>query len=167
MGRSRVIAFLVFFLFCTSSSYAAPPISSDIDAALNAAESLFQTMKEKDYRRIWALLTQKSKEVIVSDVIKAETNRGNPDLTKQNVTVDFSDGGPLSRSYWNAFLDNFDPDAVLTQSKWDVGKFQKNRGEIVIRYRKSEGPALLQMYKEQGLWKVGLVETFWSRKPAG
>ena len=88
-------------------------------------------------------------------------------MTRQSIVSDFSDGGPLSRSYWDNYLDNFNPDTVLAQSKWDVGKFQKDRGEIVIKYRKSEGPAILQMYKEKGSWKVGLVETFWSRKPSG
>ena len=167
MRRSRTVASLVFLLFFSSLSYTAPLITSDIDSALNAAESFFKAMESKDYQSIWSLLTERSKDVIIKDVIKAERDRGKPDLTKQGVGVDFSSGGPISRTYWNAFLDNFNPDAVLAQSKWEVGRFEKNRGEIAIRYRKSEGPAVLQMYKEQGLWKVGLVETFWSRKPTG
>ena len=113
------------------------------------------------------MLTQKSKDVIINDVYKAEQRKVGSELTKESIASNFNNGGPLSRSYWNGFLDNFNPDTALTQSKWDIGKFEKDRGEIIIKYRKSEGPAVLQMYKEQGSWKVGLVETFWSRKPSG
>jgi len=36
----------------------------------------------------------------------------------------------------------------------------KKYAEIVIKYKKSENPFHLKMYKEDGIWKVGLVETF-------
>jgi hypothetical protein len=164
--KYRAAGFLILLLCLASSSFAAPSVGNDIDAALSSAETLFRAMKQKDYRKIWSLLTEKSRNVIVDDVYRAERPGGRADLTKQIITGDLSSGGPLSQSYWDGFLDNFNPDAVLFQSKWDVGKFEKNRGEIVIKHRKSEAPAILQMYKEQGLWRTGLVETFWARKPS-
>jgi hypothetical protein len=167
MNKSGTVVFLVFFLCLSSFSYAAPLFDSNIDAALNSAESFFQMMKAKNYEKIWSLLTQKSKDVIVDDVYKAEGNKAGAGVTKKGIASDFSGGGPLSRSYWNGFFDNFNPDTVLTQSRWDIGKFEKDQGEIVIKYKKSDGPAILQMHKEHGSWKVGLVETFWTRKPAG
>jgi hypothetical protein len=166
MKKNGAVSFLVFFLCLSSFSYTAPLLDGNIDAALNSAESLFRVMKERNYQKIWFYLTRKSKDTLVNDVYKAEENRGKTDLTKEKIAIDFNKGGPLSRSYWNSFLDNFDPDTVLVQSKWDIGKFEKERGEIVIRYRKSESPAILEMYNEQGVWKVGLVETFWARKSA-
>jgi hypothetical protein len=165
MNKSRTVVFLVFFLCLSCFSYSAPLFDSNIDAALDSAESLFRMMKAKNYEKIWSLLTQKSKDVIIDDVYKAEGTRAG--VTKKGIASDFNDGGPLSRSYWNSFFDNFNPDTVLAQSRWDIGKFEKDRGEIVIKYKKSEGPSILQMYKEHGSWKVGLVETFWARKPAG
>jgi hypothetical protein len=36
--------------------------------------------------------------------------------------------------------------------------------QVRIQYKKSDKPVYLQMYKEQGAWKVGLEETFGARK---
>jgi hypothetical protein len=166
MKKNGIVSFLAFFLCLSSFSYTAPLPDGNIDGALNSAESLFRVMKEKNYQKIWFYLTRKSKDTVVNDVYKAEGNRARTDLTKEDIAIDFNNGGPLSRSYWNSFLDNFNPDTVLVQSKWDIGKFEKERGEIVIRYRKSEGPTILEMHNEKGVWKVGLVETFWARKLA-
>ena len=166
MKKGSLSGVLIIFFFFSTFCHAAPPTDSDIDGAVNSAESLFKAMKERDYRKIWSLVTVKSKDTIVEDIYKAEGARGRTDLTRQSISQDLGNGGPLCRSYWDGFLENFNPDTVLNQSKWDLGKFQKDRGEIVIKYRKSERPAVLQMYKEQGLWKTGLVETFWTRKPA-
>ena len=97
MNKIRVARLLVLLLCLSVSLYAAPPFDSDIDAALNSAESTFQAMKKKDYRKIWSLLTEKSKSVIVDDVYKAEGIRGRTELTRQSIASDFSNGGPLSR----------------------------------------------------------------------
>jgi hypothetical protein len=167
MKKIGVAGFLILLLCLSLFSIAGPPIAREIDAALSSAEAFFRAMKQKNYRRTWSLLTEKSRNVIVDDVYKAERPRASTTLTRQGIADDFDTGGPLSQSYWDGFLDNFNPDTVLTQSKWDVGKFEKDRGEIVVKYRKSEAPAVLQMRKEQGLWKTGLVETFWARKPSG
>jgi len=35
---------------------------------------------------------------------------------------------------------------------------------IILRYKKSKKPAILQMYKEEDTWKVGLEETFSPRE---
>ena len=58
----------------------------------------------------------------------------------------------------------FNPDFVLEESKWEMGKIEKDKAEIIIRYRKSEGPATLKMFKEEGKWVVGLEETFRSSR---
>ena len=35
-----------------------------------------------------------------------------------------------------------------------MGKIEKDKAEITIRYRKSEGPATLKMFREDGKWMV-------------
>ena len=116
-------------------------------------------MKEKNYPNIWTFLTVKSKNIIVDDVLKAEEKAGRK-YTKEDIGKDFAAGNQLSRLYWNSYLDNFNPDSVLEESTWEMPKIEKNRAEIEIRKRKSAGPAMLQMFKEEGKWVVGLRETF-------
>jgi len=163
--KKRLIINILFisFLFCQSLSYAAPLFDSNIEAALSSAESFFKTMKNKNYPKIWSLLTQKSKDVIIGDIYKAEAGAGTVYL-RENINNDLNNGGTLSKAYWKSFLENFNPDMVLEYSKWDTGKFEKDKGEIIIKYKKAESPATLMMFKENGSWKVGLVETFWTRK---
>ena len=73
-------------------------------------------------------------------------------------------GGMIAASYWNGVLTAFNPDIILNESTWGIGFVKPDRAEIVIRYKKSDQPVRLQMSKKDGLWKVGLTETFWARK---
>jgi len=47
---------------------------------------------------------------------------------------------------------------------WEIGFIKENKAEIIIKQKKSEEPARLKLFKENNKWKVGLVETFWTRK---
>jgi hypothetical protein len=69
----------------------------------------------------------------------------------------------LAKAYWNSYLNAFDPDRVLEQSKWDIGAIKKDKAELNILYKKSEKPAVLLIYMEGNVWEVGLEETFGSR----
>ena len=40
---------------------------------------------------------------------------------------------------------------------------EKDRAEILLTHHGATHPATLKMFREDGDWKVGLVETFWSR----
>jgi hypothetical protein len=135
----------------------------EIDAVLTAAETLFTKLKANEYKTVWGLLTEKSKETIAGDTYKNLTKTGGT-RSRDEISDDFSQGGPVSELYWQGYLSSFDPDWILRQSAWSMGMLKKDRAEINILYKKSEKPALLKMFKEKGLWKVGLVETFWSRK---
>lgn len=108
-------------------------------------------------------LTFKSKTIIVDDVWKAE-EKVSKKHTKENIGKDFAAGDQLSRLYWNSYLEIFNPDFVLEESRWEMGKVEKDKAEIQIRYRKSEKPATLKMFKEEGKWVVGLEETFRSSR---
>jgi len=136
-----------------------------VEAILSSAEMFFKAMKAKDYQKIWGLLTARSKMTIVDDTYKdIMKSENSARRTKEQISDDFSKGGIIAKAYWDAFLDNFDPDWVLEQSKWDMGRIERNRAEISLLYKKSEKPAMLKMFIEDNAWKTGLVETFWTRK---
>lgn len=138
-------------------------------------------MKARDYRAIFAALSAKSRETIVAETSSAlaaakQPRAGKPTSTEtpsalardpapglEGIRSDFVAGGPLAREYWDAFLSRFDPDAALEQSRWEIGSVGKDRAEILLTHQGSERPAVLKMFLEAGGWKVGLVETFWSR----
>ena len=161
---------------------ASPEDHPAVPAILARAESLFQSMKSRDYPAIFAALSAKSRETIVAetsaalaaaakqappgkataaDTPSAPAKTSPPDL--EAILRDFVAGGPTARDYWDAFLRRFDPDIALEHSRWEIGSVGKDRAEILLTYHGADHPAKLQLFREDGGWKVGLVETFWSR----
>ena len=49
----------------------------------------------------------------------------------------------MAKAYWNSYLNAFDPDSVLEQSKWGMGAIKKDKAEISILYKESAKPAVL------------------------
>jgi hypothetical protein len=137
--------------------------SNETDAILFTAESCFKTMKERNYPKVWSILSEKTKGLIIDDVQKA-TDKAGTNYSKEAIGKDFTSGGVLSVSYWTNYLEYFNPDLVLEESKWEIGKIAKNRAEIYIKHRKSGNPSILKMFLEDEIWKVGLEETFRSSK---
>ena len=119
--------------------------------------------------KTWDTLTRKSQNTIVDDVLKEiaklrSSQKDIKDYSKEEIFADFAAGGPLSKSYWDNFLVYVNPDIVLEKSRWDIGTIKANKAEISVKYKKSDSPAFLQVYKENNAWRLGLVETFWTRK---
>ena len=144
------------------------PASAQVDhpalpLILAAAESLFQSMKAHDHPATWRVLTAKSRETIVSETDDAIRKAGDPAVPKDRIRDDFAAGGPLCRQYWDGFLRRFNPDVALEQSRWEIGSVGKDRAEILLTHQGADHPARLKMFREDGGWKAGLVETFWSR----
>ncbi len=161
--RVASAAFLVLSL-CLPASGASPEDNPAVPAILDRAESLFLSMKARDYPAIFAALSAKSRETIVAETTSAfaaATKQAPPD--PEAVRSDFTAGGPIARDYWDAFLRRFDPDAALEHSRWEIGSVEKDRAEILLTYHGADHAATLKMFREDGGWKVGLVETFWSR----
>ncbi|MBA4390247.1 MAG: hypothetical protein C0399_04840 [Syntrophus sp. (in: bacteria)] len=157
--KTRSILFVFLLLFqCVPFLYAGNN-SNETDTILFTAESFFKTMKEGNYPKTWSILSEKSKSIIIDDVYKA-TGKAGASYTKEAIDKDFAIGGVLSVSYWTKYIENFDPDLVLEQSKWEMGKIERNRTEIIIHHKKAGKPAILKMFREGGVWKVGLEETF-------
>lgn len=159
-------------LFCLLLSLfllACPPAFADdsdktLGDVLSAAENLFKAMQAKNYPGIWALLSAASHKTVIDDTFTAIAKEGGKEVPKEEIRRNFSEGGPIARGYWNGFLENFDPRLALEQSKWEVGSIGPDRAEILITGKTAEKPALLKLFRENGGWKVGLVETFWGRK---
>jgi hypothetical protein len=141
----------------------AQDVHSEADAVLTSAESLFKAMQKKDFPQVWAGLSQKSRDTLVKDTYAAVKPTGDT-YSEDSIYKDFAGGGTLSRSYWNAFLQKFDPILVLEQSRWEMASIKTDVAEIRILYKKAQNPAVLLMVKEDGTWKVGLTESFWARK---
>jgi len=185
--RVASAAFLVLSMcllsLCLPASAASPEDHPAVPAILDRAESLFQSMKVRDYPAIFAALSAKSRETIVAETASAllaasgkqappvgpatadapTVPAKNPPPGLEAVRSDFAAGGPIARDYWDAFLRRFDPDAALEHSRWEIGSVEKDRAEILLTYRGADHPATLKMFREDSGWKVGLVETFWPR----
>ena len=171
------------FLAAAPARAASPEDHPAVPAILARAESFFQSMKARDYPAIFAALSAKSRETIVAETSSAlaaaakQASPGNPAAAgsphhaqatatppnPETVRGDFVAGGPIARDYWNAFLRRFDPDAALEHSRWEIGSVGKDRAEILLTHHGADRPATLKMFREDGGWKAGLVETFWSR----
>ena len=167
--RIVTAAFLVLSL-CPSARAASPEDHPAVPAILARAESLFQSMKLRDYPAIFATLSAKSRETIVAETSLALAAAGPPHTPAiapppnlEAVRNDFAAGGPIARDYWDAFLRRFDPDAALEHSRWEIGSVGKDRAEILLTHHGADRPATLKMFLEDGGWKAGLVETFWPR----
>jgi hypothetical protein len=150
------------------SALLTPPVQArgpdgDVNALLFSAESLFKSMKQKNYPEVWRYLSEESRKGAIEQVYKS-LRKANLDLDRAQIGDDFKAGGELAQAYWDAYLKIFDPDTVLEQSKWDVGPVKGDRAVVNILYRKSKNPAVLKLYREDGVWRVGLEETFRPRR---
>ena len=152
----------IFLLLCLPSWAASPENHPAVPAILARAESLFQSMKRRDYPAIFAALSAKSRETIVAQTSSSLAATKMAASDHEAVRNDFVKGGPIAREYWDAFLRRFDPDAALEHSRWEIGSVGKDRAEILLTHHGADHPAKLKMFREDGGWKVGLVETFWS-----
>jgi hypothetical protein len=152
-------AFLVVLL-CLPARAASPQDHPAVPAILANAESLFQSMKSRDYPAVFAALSAKSRETIVAETSSALAR--DPAPGPEAIRSDFVAGGPIARDYWDAFLRRFDPDEALEQSRWEIASVGKDRAEVHLTHHGADHPAKLKMFREDGGWKVGLVETFWS-----
>jgi len=142
-------------------AFAAESDLPTVPRILAAAESLFQSMKARDYPATWSVLTAKSRDTIVSDTDDAIRKTGGTAIPKEQLRADFAAGGPTCRQYWEGFLRRFDPDEALERSRWEMGVVEKDRAEVLITHKGADRPAVLRMFREGESWKVGLVETFW------
>jgi len=164
MAFRKVIAVLLL-IACSQAmpqAWAAGPSEKEVDDVLACAESVFKAQKAKQYADVWRFLTVKTKKTIVDSVYRQAKQAGT-EVEKNRIDSDFAAGGDIAKAYWDGYLLVFRPDMVLEESRWTIGEIRKDKAEIFILYRKSERPAVLKLFKEDGKWKVGLDETFGAR----
>lgn len=161
----KTIAALILLLFISYGLFLNPHEAPAADtfkvtaSILDSAESFFISLKKRNYGAVWDSLSAKSQRTIIDNVFKASKKAGE-DLKKSFIKNDFKEKGTLFITYWDALLTEFDPDMVLEESRWEMGRIDSNSAEIIILHKKSERPAILQMFRENGVWKVGFRESF-------
>lgn len=138
-------------------------MQEDLDKVLASAEGFFRSLKTKNYRQAWSFLSRRSREVICNDIYKGSLDPSTG-YTKEQIKSDLQAGGMIAGSYWKGVLELFDPNSVLDESKWEMGFVHSDAAELFITHRKSSRPARLKLFNETGVWRVGLVESFWTRK---
>lgn len=139
------------------------PVLPEEDEVLTSAEGFFVALKEKRFSDVWDSLTLKSRETIIDEVFN-EINKNGPRMGKELVREDFCSNGELSKTYWNSFLRNFDPDIVLEKSVWSIGKVKGDKATILLKLSGSDYSSELKLFKEEGRWHFGLSESFWIMK---
>ena len=111
-----VAIFICVALFSNLSNCgAATEKDIEADRILSSAEALFKSMKAKDYPLVWTELSKRSRDMIVASILSAERKR-NVEHGESDIVNDLSSGGPLSMSYWNAYLARFDSTLVLDEN---------------------------------------------------
>ncbi len=158
--------FFIIFIGCIiifDAYIASASDSIETKDIVDSAEKFFISLKKRDYKTAWELLSEESAETIINDIYEVSKKMGG-EIKKEDITKDFNSNGEMFNSYWDNYLENFDPDMALEQSTWELGSVKENKVEILLLYKKSQNPARLKMFKQDGAWKVGLVETFWKRK---
>lgn len=158
-----IIIFSSLFLLFNDASAGNNNDQPQQEKILTAAENLFVFIKNKNYTAIWGVLSAKSQATIVKDVRK-EAKKAGFENNHEDLLNDFMAGGTMAKSYWDNFLFIFNPDMVLQECKWEMGKIKQDEAEIILQYKKSEKPAILKMFKENNEWKVGLDESFGARR---
>jgi hypothetical protein len=163
----RYLVLLLIYAYLLSSVYIiklpdvfAEDINKTKALILESAEKLFISLKEKNYKTVWELLSEKSRQTIIDDIYRALKNSGT-NIEKKDILRDFNSNGVMFNNYWNAFLNNFDPNIVLNERIWEFEKIESDHAIILLKNR---AVTKLQMYKENSQWRVGLVETFWMSK---
>jgi hypothetical protein len=161
--RKPLIFIIVFslatLLLFPASQTDASDQSLKTDAILDSAEKFFHSLKELDFDTTWNILSERSRQKIVNDVYETSVKIGGT-LNREEIINDFERGGVIFSNYWKSFLRNFDTDIVLEHSLWEMGAIKETKAEIIIQYNKFSNPTILRMMKENGQWKVGLIETF-------
>jgi len=154
-----LFALCAFILLSPAVSPAAGE-RDDLSGVLTSAEHFFQCLRKGSFSQAWSFLSARSREAITADIYKASGRQ----YSKEQISGDLRAGGMIARSYWTGVLESFDPLLILEESRWEEGFVRPDTAELLITHRKSKHPVNLKLFKESGSWKVGMVESFWTRK---
>ena len=162
LRKTNLIVFCILFIFSITPHHLFAQSLDDKDAIrlLMTAKDFFKTIGKRDYAVIWDSITVKSRKQIIKSIHKAQKKTGEIS-TIEEIKEDFNNCAITCKAFWNAYFKAFDPNVALRQSRWEIGFIKKRKAEIWVTHRDSERPAKLKIVKEEGRWKVGLMESFW------
>ena len=132
---------------------------SEENAVLKPANNIFVALKNRHYKEVWSLLTTTSKIKIINSICDLMIKKFNQKCNKIKLINDFKNGGKNAAAYWNSYLKYFDPNIVLNESQWKIKSIKNKKAIISIKYKDAPNPFLLYLTKEDGKWKVGLLES--------
>ncbi|MEW6602258.1 MAG: hypothetical protein AB1499_14900 [Nitrospirota bacterium] len=138
-------------------------IDYTVDVIIAQAEDFFMSLKQGKYDTAWSLLSEESRNRIIDDIYDTYQNMGG-EIRRSAIEQDFEKSGMIFKNYWNSFVRNVDVLMILDDCRWQPGVMKETKADIIITYMKSKNPLILHMVKENDLWKVGLVETFWNSR---
>lgn len=121
--------------------------------ATNAAQAplyFFQALQEKDYPRVWELLTERSQSMIVQ--MLARTWKAH---SAEELIENFAAGGGVAQTYWQSFAQSVKLEQWLAQSYRQLGVSGQ---EVIVKATPSD--VHLLVYQQGGRWKFGYIETF-------
>ena len=161
MTTKMVGAIVFLFLIIPANSFSQSLEDPEVIDLFMTARAFFRTIESQDYSGVWASITAKSRKKIIDAIYKEQKKTGEYS-TREHIKRDFDICGVVCRSFWRAYSRTFDPESTLKQSRWDLGYMKKKKAEILITHQMADRPAKLKLFREEGMWKVGLMESFWS-----
>jgi hypothetical protein len=181
--RVASAAFLVVLLSLPARA-ASPQDDPAVPAILARAESLFQSMKSRYYPAVFAALSVKSRETIVAETSSAlaaavtQAPPGKPYSADtptalardpapgpEAVRRDFTAGRPIALRLLGRLPSPLRPGRRPGAQPLGDRLRGEGPGGDPPHPPWRRHPATLKMFREDGGWKAGLVETFWSAEP--
>ena len=140
----------------TPQPTAAPPIVLPDVPANQAAHNFFKAVMDKDYALGWALLTKKSQD----GFIKAVAAKAQVD--EPSVAAMFADtSGQVSRGFWDSLRDAIGEKTLKLALASPARTATETDTAASVIF--TQAPVPMKMFKENGRWKFGYVETFFPK----
>lgn len=143
------------------------------ETAEDALSTFFKALDASNYAKAWDLLTDKSKAFIAEavkaqlDSVLAEDNSAEAQEAKQLLTAELVRGmfvmgeNDIVKTFWKGFCEGFEKSGHtikgLADQKW-VHAADSGIGDACVLATDMEGTDGMRMFKENGKWKVGLIE---------
>ena len=160
-ARPLLFAIIYLFLFMgigVKNLYA----KERAGVVLTPAYSFFSNLKNHNFKKLWNLLTLNSKQYI-TDNIENSFKKHHVKIGKNKIYQNMSKGGYIAKAYWTGFLKTFKPNMVLKYSVWKIKSIGSKSAKIEIDYKYGKAPTIFDMYKQNGKWKFGLIESLYGR----
>lgn len=128
-----------------------------------AARTFFEEIEKGSNAALWKSITAESRKKIVDTIYKEQKKTGESS-TRDQIRDNFESCGSICTAFWRAYSASFDREVTLQLSRWELGFLKKNKAEILITHPRADRPAKLKLFREDGKWKVGMMESFWGRR---